>query len=310
MAIAANGKDQARSTATIQSNKVTESKQATVAKLKSVPVEQKTPHESNVIQIQSGKSKQPTEAKGCHTIHQTPSTSLTSSDYNLDCGCVEQSSSRSSKLAAATAPMPPIPLTVTRTAIQKSALPINPGLVGAPHDTAYIPPTTNPTLLAFAPPSASLLPLGVMPQPAMPYRMHPAYPSATMRPDATSPALAPHVHAPVMPLAQPPRLEQIKLQVEYYFSANNLAKDVYLRQLMNARGYVPVCKLLEFNRLRALTSSAIDLLTAAKASQYLKTKNGAIRSRTNWQKYILKPESIGDATDEECEETKQANLQR
>ena len=117
-----------------------------------------------------------------------------------------------------------------------------------------------------------------------------------------------------------PRLETIKLQLEYYFSDDNLARDLYLRSLMNRRGYVPIGKLLEFNRLRAITTKALDVLTAAKASQYLKLKNGAIRSRgESWRKFVPPTpaattnttdaaQADADLTDEENEETRLANL--
>lgn len=35
-------------------------------------------------------------------------------------------------------------------------------------------------------------------------------------------------------------------QVEYYFSADNLVKDAYLRGLMDIEGFVPVSKVLSF----------------------------------------------------------------
>jgi hypothetical protein len=113
------------------------------------------------------------------------------------------------------------------------------------------------------------------------------------------------------------------LQLEYYFSADNLAKDVYLRSLMNARGYVPIASLLEFNRLKQLTQRPQDVLIAVTASRLLKLKNGAVRSRLEWAKFVKTPEQLqaemaaasagaaaaaGEQTDEENEETRIKNL--
>lgn len=141
------------------------------------------------------------------------------------------------------------------------------------------------------------------------YRVH----TPTVHSQPTSSAPSPRVTPAT------PRLETIKLQLEYYFSDENLARDVYLRSLMNRRGYVPIGKLLEFNRLRAITTRSLDVLTAAKASQYLKLKNGAIRCRgETWRKFAPATPATAtgtepaaqdaDVTDEENEEVRLANL--
>lgn len=98
-----------------------------------------------------------------------------------------------------------------------------------------------------------------------------------------------------------PRLETIKLQLEYYFSPNNLARDLFLRQQMDGRGYVPVCALLDFPRLKSLTCRPLDLLTAAKASQYLQTKPEAIRTR-EWKKFVIDQTAVSQLSDEENDE--------
>jgi len=47
-------------------------------------------------------------------------------------------------------------------------------------------------------------------------------------------------------------MEQIRKQVEYYFSLANLITDHYLRRLMleNKKGWVHIRELLEFRKLR------------------------------------------------------------
>merc|ERR1719160_1088793 len=44
----------------------------------------------------------------------------------------------------------------------------------------------------------------------------------------------------------------VQRQVEYYFSAENLQKDMYLRQQMNEQGWVNIHIIAGFNRLRKL----------------------------------------------------------
>uniref|UniRef100_A0A0N4YZZ8 HTH La-type RNA-binding domain-containing protein n=1 Tax=Parastrongyloides trichosuri TaxID=131310 RepID=A0A0N4YZZ8_PARTI len=52
--------------------------------------------------------------------------------------------------------------------------------------------------------------------------------------------------------------EEIKKQIEYYFSEDNLIKDLYIRQLMNdseEKGYVLIEDILNFNKIKNLTKS-------------------------------------------------------
>ncbi|CAM9718296.1 unnamed protein product, partial [Phaeothamnion confervicola] len=58
-------------------------------------------------------------------------------------------------------------------------------------------------------------------------------------------------------------------QVEYYFSAENLCKDLYLRGKMDANGFVPLPVIMAFNRIRAVTCSAVTLYEALLPSQKL-----------------------------------------
>lgn len=46
--------------------------------------------------------------------------------------------------------------------------------------------------------------------------------------------------------------EWVKYQIEYYFSTENLCKDMFLRKSMDSEGYVPLRTILNFNRMQAL----------------------------------------------------------
>merc|ERR1719207_187961 len=61
----------------------------------------------------------------------------------------------------------------------------------------------------------------------------------------------------------------VQRQVEYYFSAENLAKDMYLRKQMNSEGWVNIHIIAGFNRLRKLLTppNAAILGAAAAAAQ-------------------------------------------
>ena len=76
---------------------------------------------------------------------------------------------------------------------------------------------------------------------------------------------------------------------EFYFSVENLVKDVFLRKNMDAEGYVPVHLLLTFRRLNALCSHAPTLMEAISLSPVLEVdvENEKIRLRDQWHQVCL-----------------------
>lgn len=51
----------------------------------------------------------------------------------------------------------------------------------------------------------------------------------------------------------------LKQQIEYYFSVENLCKDIYMRQQMDKDGYVNLVTLLKFKRIKSLINVAQDV---------------------------------------------------
>ena len=82
---------------------------------------------------------------------------------------------------------------------------------------------------------------------------------------------------------------------EYYFSVDNLCKDLFLRKHMDSQGYVFLSVLVKFNRMQSLTqdielirwvclhSTNIELRTAADGIDRL-------RKRTGWEQWVLNME--------------------
>ncbi|CAH8494832.1 unnamed protein product [Schistosoma intercalatum] len=62
---------------------------------------------------------------------------------------------------------------------------------------------------------------------------------------------------------------QILHQVEFYFSPDNLAKDVYLRRQMDSDGWVDVNVIAKFNRVASLCTDLNDILEAIRVSPLL-----------------------------------------
>lgn len=64
------------------------------------------------------------------------------------------------------------------------------------------------------------------------------------------------------------------LPSEYYFSEQNLVKDVYLRHRMDAEGYLPVSLIASFNRVQALTQDITFIVQSVKDSEVVEVKDG------------------------------------
>jgi len=95
--------------------------------------------------------------------------------------------------------------------------------------------------------------------------------------------------------------EQLQQQLEYYFSQDNLIRDIFLRGQMDSKGYVELQRIASFNRVRMLTQNVDDVTAAARNSSVLKVKGGKVRKRKEWWKWVLPPmvETQGESSDEE-----------
>lgn len=59
---------------------------------------------------------------------------------------------------------------------------------------------------------------------------------------------------PMMEEMYPSLLGMLQIQLEYYFSIENLCKDLHLRKAMDSQGFVPLHLVMSFNRMKALTT--------------------------------------------------------
>jgi la-related protein 1 len=87
-------------------------------------------------------------------------------------------------------------------------------------------------------------------------------------------------------------LNYANLRSEYYFSLDNLVKDMYLRKHMDSQGFVTLAIIADFNRIKALTQD-IDLLKfICQQSHNIEWRLGAdgkdrLRKREGWEKWVL-----------------------
>ena len=79
---------------------------------------------------------------------------------------------------------------------------------------------------------------------------------------------------------------------EYYFSSDNLAKDVYLRKKMDSQGFVPLQALVQFNRLQVITGDVPTVLNALLTSSeldvlYNSERGPLVRARHDPLKWVF-----------------------
>lgn len=76
-------------------------------------------------------------------------------------------------------------------------------------------------------------------------------------------------------------------QIEYYFSIENLCRDIYLRSNMDPQGFIPVSVIANFNRVRMLTLNPSLILESLRKSTVVEIKGDRIRKRDDWAKWLL-----------------------
>lgn len=104
--------------------------------------------------------------------------------------------------------------------------------------------------------------------------------------------------------------QALKSQIEYYFSATNLPKDVFLREHMDSQGFVSLEFIADFSRVRGISQRNLNLVREACAdSKEIDYVFGdgeeLLRRREGWEKYVL-PE---DKRKEHARKPGPANIQ-
>ncbi|KAL4569056.1 hypothetical protein LXL04_024683 [Taraxacum kok-saghyz] len=141
--------------------------------------------------------------------------------------------------------------------------------------------------------------------PFMPPQMHvplPPFTNSFMYPAHAAPAMNYFQDATPIPIPDPFRFlpliprpdldEKIITQIDYYFSKENLAKDVHLRQNMDEQGWVSVYLIAGFNRISSLTNNVRLILDVMRASTTVEVKGEKMRRRDGWMKWPPIPRSL------------------
>jgi la-related protein 1 len=91
--------------------------------------------------------------------------------------------------------------------------------------------------------------------------------------------------------------ETIVRQVEFYFSVNNLCRDVYLRLRMSQDGWVPLRIVCNFNKMKQLTTDKrliLDTLKASSTKLEVDDARQRLRIKGDWATWVFpKDEETG-----------------
>ena len=89
-------------------------------------------------------------------------------------------------------------------------------------------------------------------------------------------------------------MEVVRAQIEYYFSVENLCKDLFLRAKMDSNGYISLGTIASFNRVRMLTTDVPFIVESLQSSTVveLSEDNMSIRVRNGHEQWVLSQEQL------------------
>ncbi|KAL7608456.1 la-related protein 1C [Lactuca sativa] len=130
--------------------------------------------------------------------------------------------------------------------------------------------------------------------PIRPFGNNFMYPDLTtyVQGSTPSPSLITPMQLPLwFPVQDQDLHEKIVKQIDYYFSDENLVKDLYLRQNMDEQGWVHVNLIASFKKVLCLTDNVKLILDVMRASRGVEVRGEKMRKRNDWMKWII-PSSI------------------
>ncbi|XP_069834692.1 la-related protein 1B [Dendropsophus ebraccatus] len=81
--------------------------------------------------------------------------------------------------------------------------------------------------------------------------------------------------------------EYLKRQIEYYFSAENLERDFFLRRKMDPQGFLPLSLIAGFHRVQSLTTDISLICEALKNSTVVDMVDQKIRKKVDPEKWPI-----------------------
>ncbi|KAF9249078.1 hypothetical protein DTO013E5_8591 [Penicillium roqueforti] len=87
-------------------------------------------------------------------------------------------------------------------------------------------------------------------------------------------------------------MNMLSMQLEYYFSVDNMCKDMFLRKQMDSQGFVPLNVLASFKRVKSLTEDFELIRHVSRQLRNVECQTGEdgvdrLRPRDKWQQWVL-----------------------
>lgn len=124
----------------------------------------------------------------------------------------------------------------------------------------------------------------VYPFPAEINTMYPSYPNVVP---------GPMTAVPYQQYVEPFGLmNMLSMQLEYYFSVDNMCKDMFLRRHMDSQGFVPLAVIASFKRVKSLTEDFEMLRHVARGLRHVDyqiSEDGVdrLRPKESWAQWVL-----------------------
>ncbi|XP_071706097.1 la-related protein 1A [Rutidosis leptorrhynchoides] len=91
---------------------------------------------------------------------------------------------------------------------------------------------------------------------------------------------------PVLPSQTQALRANVRSQIEYYFSDQNLASDQYLISLMDVHGWVPISTIADFKRVKRMSTDIPFIVDTLQSSSTLEVQGDKVRRREEWSKWL------------------------
>ncbi|XP_048139795.1 la-related protein 1C-like isoform X2 [Rhodamnia argentea] len=103
------------------------------------------------------------------------------------------------------------------------------------------------------------------------------------------PTLSPDIQAggPIPVLPYSPLHFEILRQIEYYFSKDNLIKDLHFRKEWNGQGWVHISIIAAFKKVSSMTRDINLILDAIRTSTMLEIQGEMVRKRDDWERWLV-----------------------
>lgn len=109
-----------------------------------------------------------------------------------------------------------------------------------------------------------------------------------------------YAHGPsqamILPVAESPVNNMIVNQIDYYFSDDNLVKDVYLKSNMDEQGWVSISLIAGFPRVKSLTTNISLILDSLRTSTVVEVQGDKVRRRIGWKNWLRSSQPRVDST--------------